>query len=77
MARTVKTFPPDQRGRAPRVSKYEPWLDGQVWKLVEGKDFTMPAKSLIPILRTLAKRRGLKARAVVRPDGVYVQANPR
>jgi hypothetical protein len=57
-----------------RGSKYEQWLDGSIWKLVPGKDFT----TSVPVFRATLGKLGRVRRCVVRTrmieNVLYVQA---
>jgi len=55
MARTLDTFPalPSQARHA-----WDEWLDGRVWRLARGEDFSGKAKTLVQNARGQAKRRG-------------------
>lgn len=55
MAQTLERFP--VAGGQPRYP-WEQWLDGQVWQLAKGDDYTSKATTVIANARTQAKRRG-------------------
>lgn len=51
------------------------WLDGRIWKLTRGADFTGKVGSMDQYLRHAAKRMGVKVLISVRDDStVIVQA---
>jgi hypothetical protein len=54
MARQLESFP------APSTRQYpwEEWLDGGVWELSRGEDFSAKPATLISNARSQAKRRG-------------------
>lgn len=74
MARVIEQFT-----ASTRATKYpEEWLNGQIWELVSGEDFTGPTPSLRSALYGMAKRRGGSVvtrtlKAAGEPDVVQVQ----
>jgi hypothetical protein len=54
MAKTLQQFP------SPTVSRYpwDEWLDGRVWELVPGEDFTAKVNTFKQMAQTQARRRG-------------------
>lgn len=59
--------------RSPR-SRYDwdRWFDGNVWKLVEGEDFTAKTSSFRTSVASAAKRRGHEVRTSIPEDGIVV-----
>lgn len=51
-------FPDGRRGR----HDWETWLDGNIYKLTKGKDFTISCTNMRNIVYSAAHRRGLKIR---------------
>lgn len=52
------------------------WLDGRPRRLTHGIDFLVSAHSLATAARVTGLRRGIKVRASVRGNTVFVQAIP-
>jgi uncharacterized protein YwgA len=44
------------------------WLDGQIWRLSNGDDFTIKAKTLVGYAKTAAKERGLVLDSKIESD---------
>lgn len=76
VAEIVDELPPKRSANA-KGSKWDRYLDGQVWRLVPGEDFDLTPMKISVVLR----KRGSKLNrsvAVRFDDGcVYVQAAPR
>ena len=54
---------------------WEDWLDGGVWMLKPGEDFTIPAKSLRNMAFQAGYRRSVNITTRIAEDGtVYIQA---
>lgn len=67
------TFPEDPRTTYPWVK----WLDGQIWRLLPGVDFTVSAESFRSLAGQTARKRGLRLRTSIRPDGsVLIKSDP-
>jgi hypothetical protein len=66
MAQTLDRFP--SAGGQPRYP-WEHWLDGQVWQLAKGDDYTSKAATVIANARTQAKRRGGAVRTRLLNEG--------
>jgi len=73
MAKKVKGFPTLQRG-----SRYPwgEWLDGSVWMLTQGEDFSGTAEHFRAHVYSAAKVRGLAAKTSRTGDTLYIQAVP-
>lgn len=73
MAKVVKDFPGTKRGG---TYPWDKWLDGQVWELTRGKDFTVSIVNFRSMVYCESKRRGLTARVSLRggDDTVHVVA---
>ena len=54
MARTLERFPEPSNAKYP----WEEWLDGRVWELTPGEDFTAKVTTLRSNAQLQAKRRG-------------------
>ena len=66
MARKLDTFPTAAGSRYP----WDEWLDGNVWELVHGDDFTAKPSTFRSIASGQAKKRGGKMRTrSVEADG--------
>lgn len=59
--------------RGPRGSKYDKWLDGNIYRLIGGVDITVPASGCVAI-RKRARVKGLKIRAAVDGENLVIQA---
>lgn len=71
MATLLKTFPPPTRLHYNTISPK--WLDGRIWKLKMGRDFTNP--NIVWSIRMAARRMGVKVKVGSMKDGaVVVQA---
>lgn len=59
MARTLDSFP-----RAEGTARYpwDRWLDGQVWELVAGEDFTSKLRTFAQNAHLQARKRGGRVR---------------
>lgn len=68
MAQKLKAWPEDQlvkpTGRTP-IYDWDSWLNGDIWKLTEGKDFKCKPDSFRSRVLGEVKRRGLTARTAV------------
>lgn len=76
MAIVLAEFP--RLAFAPKgTSKYDKWLDGQVWQLTRDVDFSVTTNNIRNMLIATAKKRGMRARTHVNrshPDVLIVQA---
>ena len=73
MATVVQKFPAPIRPQT--GSKYDRFLDGQIWKLEQGVDFTSKIASTATYIGTYAKKRGIKVTVRRTADAVYVKAD--
>jgi len=71
MAAVLGSFPPGPRGRAP-IYPWDRWLDGQVWELEHGQDFTLDRESFRRAAQVIARRRGLTLKTSVPRGGSTV-----
>lgn len=72
MAEKLKSFVFNGVGR-PSVSRYDKFLDGEIYRLSAGIDITnVPAG--ISSVRAAAKKRGLKVRTSIEGNDLIVQA---
>lgn len=68
MAQQAKIFPG-------RVSyDWDTWLNGSVWELQQGVDFTAKVSSVRSAAVNYGKRYGFKVKTVAKGDKLYVQA---
>ena len=76
MASVVDRMPEEYETR--RKYDWNEWLDGQVWELVAGTDFTVPVRSMAAQVYQAAVRRGIAVRVSLLDGGarVRVQAAP-
>lgn len=80
MAQQLDAWPEDKvvwRGRQ-RLYDWDSWLNGEVWKLTEGKDFKCTVNGFRAGAFSVCRRRGLKIRTAVvagsNPTEVVIQA---
>jgi hypothetical protein len=72
VAKVVKAFPgKSHRGKYP----WDQWFDGQVWLLERGKDFDIQPYSLRTLAYDQAVKRGIKCRAHLDGNSVYIKAD--
>ena len=66
MARVISSFPPaTTRTRYP----WDQWLDGQVWELVAGEDFTAKPETIRQSASSQATKRGGRVKTRLIEDG--------
>jgi len=75
MAEKVDQFP-DLIGRG-RSYPWDEWLDGDVWKLTQGEDFTASMSNFRGLVYMKAQDRQLQVRTRVVDGAFYLQAEPR
>jgi hypothetical protein len=78
MAEVINSFPPTKtQSRYP----WDQWLDGQIWQLAAGEDFTSKPETFRQNAAGQAQRRGGAVRSRLLEDGdrqvVVVQFQPR
>lgn len=74
MAKTVGKFP-HTTGKGVFRYPWDEWLNGEVWELVAGKDFTaLFAADFRPQVYRMAKQHGCLARTQILDNKLYVQA---
>lgn len=54
---------------------WDEWLDGRVWHLTRGEDFTTSPRNFSSSVRQAAARKGVKLSTRVLGDNVFIQAN--
>lgn len=78
MARKLKnfSFTKNESERVNRKIRYpwDQWLDGDVWELTPGKDFTISVASFRSGAFYNAKIRGMKIRTARKDDKLIIQA---
>jgi hypothetical protein len=78
MAEKLKQFPARHNVGRPVGSKYDKYLDGNVWKLQQGIDFEGAPERFIRAIRQHANnRRDLGLSAMIDGDTVIVQSKPK
>ena len=79
MAQRVDQLPGGNKRGRPAVYPWEEWLDGHVWRLMQGEDFQGDAKGFKSTARSAAGRAGLQiiTRTTDEPGALYIQAAPR
>lgn len=78
MAEKLKQFPPRRNVGRPIGSKYDQYLDGNIWRLRKGEDFAGEPDKFIRAIRQHANnRRGLGLSAMIEDDTIVVQAKPK
>lgn len=72
MARVVDSMPTDSVAKYP----WSEWLDGQVWELTAGEDFTVSPKDLRAMAYAKGQRLGLPVTTRLSKDRkrLYIQA---
>jgi hypothetical protein len=75
MAEKVGEFP-DVIGRG-RPYPWNEWLDGGIWKLIQGEDFAASMSNFRALVYMKAQDRQLQVRTRVVADAFYLQAEPR
>lgn len=68
MAERIEEFPAGTR------HPWGEWLDGQVWKLTPGVDFTASTESMRVSAHRAAARRGVRVRATCEGGDLILQA---
>jgi hypothetical protein len=65
------------RNKTRSIYPYDEWLDGRIWKLLEGTDYEASLESLRACIYAAAKRRGVMVQtsAIMDGAGIVVQAN--
>lgn len=61
-------------GKAKFKYPWEQWLDGTIWHLEHGKDFSVEVESMRVNIYTAAERRDLKVRTSVEGEDIVMQA---
>lgn len=69
----VSKFPRATRGRK-GGSWLDPYLDGQVWKLNRGDDFSGQPRGVQAYASALGKQRGIRIKTQADGNTVYLQA---
>jgi len=79
MAEILDDFEFQGRGGFQQKYPYDQWLNGKVWKLLEGTDYECSIGSIRACVYTAAKRRGMVARTnlIMEGKGLIIQAVPR
>jgi hypothetical protein len=72
MAKKLKTFT-FAMGRGGEYD-WDKWLDGSIWELHQGTDFTKTPRAVSIAAHQTAKRKGFKVHTNVRGDVLVIQA---
>jgi len=76
MAERLKQFPTAHAGvNGGRRYPWDLYLDGSVWRLAQGRDYTCRGKSIVSQANKMGRMRGLRVRTVVEGDTVVIQAS--
>jgi hypothetical protein len=70
MAKVIKVWP--GRGLDGKEYPWNEWLDGRIWELKQGVDFTCPASTMSCTIRSSASRKGKRAKVQVSKDKTIV-----
>jgi hypothetical protein len=73
MAKVCETGLPGKSKENP-LYDWDNWLDGQVWELEKGKDFTVGVTSFRSLASKTAGRRGIKVKTRVKDGNLFIQA---
>ena len=73
MAERVDRIPGSRAGGVPKYP-WEEWLDGSLWKLIQGKDFECKPESMHSVAKTAARNRHVAVEVHQRGDRIYIQA---
>jgi hypothetical protein len=68
MAERLEVFDFPKHGR-PYKYEWKSWADGQPWKLVHGKDFTVGIETMRTNARSYAVKNGYKVKTAIVDDG--------
>jgi hypothetical protein len=72
MAEKLASFPKPERHGPSEMYPWDEWLDGSIWKLVRGDDFTTKTKSFQYQVYAKAARRDVNVRVSVRDGNTLV-----
>jgi hypothetical protein len=72
MAERMDTFPDGAPTR--RHYPWDEWLDGTVWRLQVGDDFSAKPPSMASMARARAAAKGKRCRVSIREDHIIIQA---
>lgn len=62
MAEKLKTWPKNIESGGRVQYDWDLWLNGEIWKITQGKDFTCKLESLQSYVHLAARQRGLSVR---------------
>ena len=77
MAEVIEDMPFDSSNA--KKYPWDEWLDGRIWKLTRGSDFSISAVNMRTTIYARALRRGLRASVSVKEDStiIVMQAKPK
>lgn len=75
MAKVVKEIP-NIRQMGPQKYPWNKWLDGRVWQLNGGKDFTSKPSGMAQQAYSAARKMGVKVQTAIRGNRVFLKATP-
>lgn len=80
MAKILRTYNPLSDGEItlgrPPEYPWDVWLDGRIWSIEEGTDFTCTVSSMVKLIRVAAAARGLGI-SVFRKNATTLIIKPR
>ena len=76
MAKKLNRFEFKGTGGTPRYP-WDQWLDGSVWELKSGADYTVPTPTMVAMTHAAARCRGLRVRTARVDAGLVIKAIPR
>lgn len=68
MAEVLNAFPEIIKEQ-PDPTSWDLWLDGRIWKLIRGADFSIPSGAFRKLAILESKKRGLLVHVEILPDG--------
>ena len=74
MASKLKQFTFRGRGRQASRHPWDEWLNGDIWKLVKGTDFSCRVESFRSMAYAAAHYRGLKFQSQIDGDTIVIRA---
>lgn len=69
MARKLPRFPDELLSRTTQRYPWDEWLDGDVWELTKGEDYTIKTKSIRTTAQQAAREKGGRAKCAEADNG--------